>query len=172
MKNLKDLRLLKQAQFERINTSPKKVCLTLDEFKKAVTQNPQGLEIIEFYETNDCYGFKFKRLAKIYNPELQDFVEKEIVDKFEHIKPTELFKLMQEQKIVTITFRSKDYFYKFAEHEREVYGEDLKSENLTEKGFKVTTFDGTVILYNLINQSTLNHAQRNYSKNQQIEKRQ
>jgi len=139
MKTLKDLRQLKKAKFERINTKPENLLDTLEKFKAHIYKlKPDHIEILQIKEDERS----FEVISKIE--------EKIFVNSYP--KPSKAKIIWSQAKtIVDIEFRAGgDYIVIYNDGELKSYGDKIKVENLTEKGFKITTFDGTEIFYNLI----------------------
>jgi hypothetical protein len=155
MKTLKDLRQLKKAKFERINTKPENLLDTLEKFKAHIYKlKPDHIKILEIREGGDYFEVISKMEVLILpiplNSKDQKLEEKTFVNSYP--KPSKAKIIWSQAKsIVDIEFRAGgDYIVIYNDGELKSYGDKLKTENLTEKGFKITTFDGTEIFYNLI----------------------
>lgn len=153
--NLKELTALKKAKFIRKMTRSNNQVyfFDLEDFKiafwESAKKNNKNIEFVEFSEQIN------KENQKVFFAEYfdKDKNSKEPLQ-FTNKNLNDFEKLIASQsEIVEVTFRSKDYFYTFEkdQEKRKVFGEVLTNDNLTENGFKITTFSGVDIFYYLIN---------------------
>lgn len=123
---ISDLRKLKKAKFLRTLHQKNKI-ETLEQFKSYCFKNHNKNQKIESFEENKHFFVVnylengFKKIGKMRKVSSQ---------------------------IVEVTFRSKDYIFEL--EGKTCYGDKLKKENLTKSGFKIETFGGDLITYDLI----------------------
>jgi hypothetical protein len=124
---ISDLRKLKKAKFLRTLHQKNKI-ETLDQFKDYCFNNHKENQKIESFEENKEFF-------------IVNYLEN-------NSKKTGKMRKTNSQ-IVEITFRSKDYIFEF--EGKTCYGDELKKDNLTKTGFKIETYSGDLITYDLIN---------------------